>query len=199
MLQARQNKLLTFNEEKHEYYLDGVKVPWTVTEIPKEARLIDEEYFTEESRQRGMAVHLATKYLDEGHLDWECEAMKDPRVRPYVEGYQAFLDETGFVSTSIEQMIHDEVWGYAGRYDRTGTMPRRAQPILAEVKTGAYSDWWALQLAGYEARLSKRHLRLAIQLMKTGRYKIHWFKDPNDIKVFRALITGNNWKRNHRR
>lgn len=199
MLQARQSKPLTFNEEAHEYYLDGVKVPWTVTEVMKVAGLIDEEYFTEESRQRGTAVHLATKYLDEGRLDWGCKAMKDPRVRPYVDAYQAFLDETGFVVTSIEQMIHDELWGVAGRYDRTGTMPRHPLPYLAEIKTGQYADWWDLQLAAYEAKLAKRHLRMAVQLMPNGRYKLHHFKDPNDIKVFRALITANNWKRNHRR
>ena len=202
-MEALQNKILTFNEENHEYFLDGVKVPYSVTQVIEEAGLVDSEYFTEESRQRGNAVHLATQYLDEGRLNW---LSVDPRVRPYVEGYQAFVEETGFKLTSIEQMIHDEIYGYAGKYDRTCTLTTSrllrhdlTRPFLLEIKSGVYDPSWALQTAAYEAKLFRRHRRIAVQLMLNSRYKLHHFNDPNDIKVFRALITANNWKRNHRR
>ncbi len=196
MLQALKSKVLTLDEEKHEYFLDGAKVLYSVTGVIEEAGLVDSEYFTEESRQRGAAVHLATQYLDEGRLNW---LSVDSRIRPYVEGYQAFKEETGFVPTSIEQKIHDEIWGYAGKYDKTGEVPTPLQLWLVEIKTGQYADWWGLQLAAYEAKLSRRHLRVAVQLMPNGRYKLHRFNDHGDIKVFRSFITANNWKRNHRR
>ena len=50
---------LTFDEEKHEYRLDGEVLP-SVTGILREMGFVDDTYFTEDSAARGTAVHRAT-------------------------------------------------------------------------------------------------------------------------------------------
>ena len=66
-------EVLSFDPITHQYRLDGERVP-SVTQVLSVCGLIDDTWYTEESRQRGQAIHLATKLLDE-----ECE--KSPGVK----------------------------------------------------------------------------------------------------------------------
>ena len=58
---------IQFDEAAHVYTVAGVERP-SVTQILKDAGLIDTTWYTDEARQRGRAVHLAAQFLDEDDL-----------------------------------------------------------------------------------------------------------------------------------
>ena len=88
----------TFDPITHTFRINGVPVP-SVTQALKAADIIDDRFYTDEARERGIAVHAACHYLDEECLDWETVA---PEIVPYVEAYQRFKDESGSVPALIE-------------------------------------------------------------------------------------------------
>ena len=179
--------MLTFDPIKHEYKWND-EVVYSCTQYLNMAGLVDARWFTEESRKRGTAVHVATELLDEGRLE---ESMLHPLIRPYVEAYKLFLVESGFKCELIEQMVFDEERRVSGTLDRTGTMSNK--DVLIDIKTGTPSAWSKLQTAFYESVLPKRYERYVLQLKATGKYKLHKYSNRNDIKVFRSLVSVVNW------
>ena len=145
------SKDLTFDEEKHEYRLDGRILP-SVTGILREMGFIDDTYFTEDSAARGTAVHRATELYDLGTLD---EDSLDPRLVDYLEGWKRFRKETGFLPTSIEGRGWSK-FGYAGTFDRIGVTDN-ASIVLLDIKSSMYvPDWIGLQLGGYLQIIAER-------------------------------------------
>ena len=74
-------EVVQFDESAHVYTVARVQRP-SVTQILKDAGLIDTTWYTDEARERGRAVHLATQFLDEDDLDWDT-------VLPQYGGYLA--------------------------------------------------------------------------------------------------------------
>ena len=83
------------NEERHEYAIDGVLRP-SVTQTLKDAGLTYDQWYTEEARLRGKAVHAACQLLDEDDLDWDSVL---PEYRGYVTAWERFKRDSGFQIT----------------------------------------------------------------------------------------------------
>jgi hypothetical protein len=188
---------LQFDPVAHRYSFDGRTV-MSVTQYLSLAKFVDDEWFTDEGRERGSAVHAAIHYLNEGDLD---DSSLHAMIRPYVAAYRQFLADTGFVPKLWEHRIYDPVYNYAGTLDVTGTWKLTDGNILLDFKTGQIEDHVALQLAAYEACVSPAigwFHRYALQLKADGTYRLSKeFKDFNDIKIFRAIVATVNWRIAH--
>jgi hypothetical protein len=162
--------MITFDPAKHEYSVDGA-VRRSVTQIISDAGLIDDAWFTETSRLRGQAVHVACHYFDE--RDLESGWMETSPHAGYVLAWEKFKAESGFVPDLIEQRMYNPVLGYCGTLDRTGKIGQAS--ILLDIKTSATrQDWHAVQLAGYAGFFPKPLVfrRFTVHLRSDWTYKV---------------------------
>lgn len=154
--------VLCLDDDQHRAFLD-----YTDSRIRRElirattalenVGIINTEWFTEESRERGTKVHAAAAAFFSNTLTYD--PADDPIVAPYWEGIRRFEAETRFKASRVEGAIHDEVYGYAGRFDLFGNFPRMLDGYddLIDIKTGHAPEWVRLQTMGYRRRL--RHER----------------------------------------
>lgn len=134
----------SFNAQSHEYSIDGRSVP-SVTGVLSGRRMYSgSAFWTDESRDRGTAVHAAIHYLQEDALDW---SSLDPRVEPYVRGYQSFRRDAQFSPLHSEKQLYSRKWQFAGTLDCIGWIG--IDLVLIDFKTGAFHETYALQLAAY--------------------------------------------------
>ena len=189
MLTESESPQIIFREEDHSYW-HGEKELMGVTASLTACGFYQEEYFTEESRQRGKAVHLATQFLDEGRLD---SNTLDPAIVGYVEAYRAFKFERQFQPDSIEKVVWNLMLGLAGTYDRIGML--KLERWLIDIKTGVVDDVAGLQLAGYNMCLPTPLKRMAVQLKPDGSYVLHPFTDPMHRKIFTSSLAVAQWKK----
>lgn len=166
---------LTFDHATHTYRWHGRIVP-SVTQCLKTAGIISYEMIPQDILQRaairGTAVHRACELHDLDTLD---ESTLDAEVGAYLEGYKAFLRDTGFQPARIEQRIFHEQHCYAGTLDRTGTI--HGHLVVVDFKTGILLDGHRAQLAAYTMALPmpRRYRRFGLQLTSEGQYKVHEF------------------------
>lgn len=122
----------TFDRDRHEYLLDGRRLP-SVTEIISEAGLLPSyEYVDDWYSERGTAVHEAIALDVRGELD---EESVDEEVRPYLERARKVL---GAVPLDVDReaegpLYHPELL-FAGTLDLVlwrKPDPRFMPPILA--------------------------------------------------------------------
>ena len=135
--------MLTYNEENHEYFWNGQKVP-CVSDILNILFGDFCSYGKDDRTEDGRNIHLACKYLDLDILDF---ATLDNRYVPYVEAWIKFKEEnkgiTGIIDIKsgqkkirdkfqllmysklikeefplIEEGLYSEKFGYAGTPDR---------------------------------------------------------------------------------
>ena len=131
-----------FDAETHTYTSDGKVLP-SVTQIL--ARLgTNCPHWTEESRQRGQAVHAAIALIHEERLD---DDSLDDRIKPYVFQYRQFQTISGFRPLVWEGVVGSASLGYAGTIDCIGELNGRK--VLMDWKTGSVPSTVAAQLAAY--------------------------------------------------
>lgn len=166
-----------------------------VTEILTKAGLIDATWFTEESRQRGTAVHVATWLDDQGNLD---EDSVDAAVRPYLESYRAFKrqsirDGKGITIISGEFEVRDRVLDYVGHPDRALTFPGSPRHWIVDLKTGEPARWHTIQTALYAMTYeggSGTPRRAALYLRSDGQpATLIRHLDEADFRVAQAAVT----------
>lgn len=186
---------LKFDEAEHAYTWKGEVMP-SVTQILKHFGFIDDQWYTEESRIRGQAVHRACELYDHGLLDY---GSLDPSLVGYLDAWKKFESDTGFESELIEQRVVNPIYRYAGTLDRIGIMhnvaggPRRT---LLDIKSGAVQRWAALQIGAYEACFVKKdYHRMAVELRKDGTYRTKDFTGHSDKGLFCGLASAWHWKR----
>jgi hypothetical protein len=194
---------IQFDEAAHLYTVAGVERP-SVTQILKDAGLIDTTWYTDEARERGRAVHLATQFLDEDDLDWDTVLLQ---YRGYVEAWARFKQESHFQigrdSNSkllIEYLLFQAVSGYCGMLDRVATIG--TTEYLIDIKTGDPQDWHGYQLAAYSQCLPNPHSRkrMTVHLRANGSYSTREHAltaFPYDWQVFAAAVVV--WHAKHRR
>lgn len=120
----------TFDAAKHEYRLAGDVLP-SVTKIcsfGKPPYECDPWY-----GQRGIAVHTAIQFYEEGALDWKA---LDDRIKPFITKYLRFRHATGFRPVHIEQPVVSFAHRYAGRIDLIGTFPDSKDLCIVDAKSG---------------------------------------------------------------
>jgi hypothetical protein len=177
---------LRFDPVEHRYFLGS-------QELPGVSRIISElsgsPWYTEEGRDRGRDIHLATRYSDEDdlHLD-SCE-----EISGFVLAWRRFLSESGFVIELIEEPLHSPKFHYAGTPDRVGVL--HAARAVIDIKGGAPEPWHGVQLAGYAQMLQERYglpplKRCAVYLHESGTYSLREYREPEDwFQFLRSLGT----------
>ena len=167
-----------------------------VTDILKQAGLVDTTWLTQHGRERGSAVHAACEYDDLGDLD---EATVADEVRPYLASYRKFRAEMKPEIHEIEQRVVNEVHQYEGRVDRIMTLNHRRSVV--DIKSGGPSPADALQLAGYQGCLqgtADPHVlhRYNLYLLPGAAqgYRLVQRTDRDDWQVFLAALTVARWK-----
>lgn len=192
---------IEFNEELHEYKMDGVVYP-SVSEVLQDTGFVDDTWFTEFGRERGKAAHKAILYDDQGILD---HATLDPRLVPRLEAWRKFKLDMGWVSRMKEQPLACPVLRIAGTPDDIGTH-RMAQLgfCIVDAKCGQPMPYHALQLALYAYMLGQLVCvdpadieRIGVHLKADGSYKIKRYTDKKDILVAFSTVSLFHWKRNH--
>jgi len=173
---------MDFLEDSHTYLLNGNRVPG-VTEIIHAAQMVDGSHWDEFACNRGLAVHAAIHYIEEGDLDW---SSVDPAIEPYLVAYQAFMaDMVEKTFLSERRLVHKSL-RYGGTLDRLCWIRAnhfRGAFSIVDFKTGAWNPSYEVQLAAYHllvddnaAELGLRPSELptehiVVQLMPNGRYR----------------------------
>lgn len=184
---------LKFDPSRHEYRLGHKKLEH-ITAIIRCLQSAD--FFTQEARDRGTAVHEAIK---DGHY------LRDKKVPgPYV-GYlvawDRFLREHDYVPLLVEVPLHHPTLLYAGTPDQYGLMDGKT-PCVFEVKTGAKHPSYAIQTAAQAELIrmnghKKPQMRFALCLQDDGNYKIDMHKEHTDYPTFLNCLSIYRWKRRH--
>lgn len=174
--------MLTFNEEKHEYLLDGELLP-SVTEI---LAPLQEESFAainpavlQAAANRGTAVHEITEAMD---YDLDYEDLISPELAPFADAYDEFLMDHEVEWLGVEMPVHF-FEQYAGTVDRFGYID--GIPAVLDIKTVQSPSIEqkvsvCCQLYAYDRAIKacfpamqKEHMaHYALYLKKDGTYKL---------------------------
>jgi hypothetical protein len=174
--------------------------------LPFDADAIPPDVLDFASR-RGTLVHSATELIDKETLNWDT---LDERLVPYCRAWQRFVAETGWISEATELEVENERHGYAGRLDRFGRFTsiasnRRKRDTVLDIKTGSVvPPTTGLQLAAYAEgvpgiiRKNRGEiLRVSVQLLPTGAYRLQFWDDPEDFRTFLAFLAVRRWEIKH--
>ena len=184
--------MLAFDAADHSYAFDGATIP-SVTQVLEDCGIIDYSEIPAGIRtmalERGRFVHEVCQFHDEGDL-----GEFDPKLAGYLDAWKRFRAEFGFTPDLIEHRGHCQQWGYAG------TLDRRSDNVLLDIKTNCAPPWTAFQTAAYANFFESpaKYRRMAVELHADGTYKIHEFRCGNfsrDLGVFLAALTVYNAKR----
>jgi len=181
---------ILLNEELHEYKVDG-QVRVSVTQVLKDLGFINFDNVPadrlETARQRGKAVHACCHFLEEGDLNWSTVA---PNIWPYVEAYALMKEETGWIASQRERVLFCPLLNYAGQLDGFGSMAKLGiEEVLPDYKSGVPQRAARYQTAGYAVAIGKHYVpRCSIHLKPTGKYKIHWYRDYDDINDWKSIV-----------
>ncbi len=178
--------VLTFDSDRHEYRLDGLRVPGT-SEVLAAAGILDKakmEEIPQEYRIRGLAVHEWTEALDLHQLPHD---VRIPAVvAPYVDAWRAFLRDARPEILAVEELVCDRLRRFATRVDRRVRM-NGAEWVL-NLKSGGHYPHYQYQSA-LEALCYRVGLRRAcVYLSKDGRYRLQEWTDPRDFRVAESAI-----------
>jgi hypothetical protein len=171
----------SFDPALHEYRINGQPV-LSVTQILKEAGLIDATFFTPEAALRGQHVHTACALWDKGELD---TCALDPVLVPYLEAWQKFRKESGVTPTIIEEPFYSLEHGFAGTIDRAWMDGKHF--IVCDIKSGPLPDWLPLQLAGYSI-LINAFSGMGVELRDNGSYSVKVVKTASLFKARRRFL-----------
>ncbi len=191
---------ITFTEKPHAIWHGRDRIP-TVTQVLGALGFIDTDWFTVESRIRGQRVHEATHLLDVGDLNWDSlkrieEALGEPII-PYIQAWERFKRETGFIAHIIERPCWNKAYRVGGVVDRVGEFPNDNRDSVLDLKTMASGSrvpfWTRYQVAGYDEMLPRpggRHrFRWGVGLKPNGDYVLEQFTDINDGIKFLGMAT----------
>lgn len=193
--------MLTFNEELHEYRLNGQVVP-SVSEIIEplnDFRFVSQEAL-ERARVLGRAIHLTIQYWHEGTLD---EANTPELLLKYLASWKMFCSDLHYRPTMLERRVCHQKLRYAGTLDNAGVMNDNDDWLL-DVKSGQVYPGHALQtmgykLAGIEEKLFTRDTKRACVYLDPEGYdfkpRTSW--DHHDEPGFIGLLTVNRWRDVH--
>lgn len=136
------NDSFTFDPEKHEYRLGGVRLPSVTEIIAAVGATSDKSWMDPFYAERGKAVHTAIQLHLEGDLD---EETLDDEVRPRFERWLRWWRKSGMSGGVVEKPMYS--WrGFAGTPDLLEA------PVLCDWK-GSYEHGYRLQMGGYRLLL----------------------------------------------
>jgi len=180
-----------FDADEHEYVniATGQVIPH-ITGMLAKTGWIDDRWYTEESSERGQAVHRLTADYDLGALDL---ASCVSRHRGYLLGHVACMKALRPTIEAVEEPIVHPTLGFGGRPDRR-LVVHGVRTIL-EIKSGGPEKSHQVQTA-LQAILSEAETgipgemlqRLALYLQPSGRYKLIEHAERRDYLEARRVI-----------
>lgn len=173
-------KRLVFNEENHEYTVDGIKLP-SVTEIVSPftfSKYRVDAAVVNQAAYRGKMIHEVCADYDMGAIDDETEIAPD--IAMYLKGWKDFCSDYRPEWLMIEQPMASV--NFAGTVDRVGIID--GNPCIVDIKTTSSMDRASkialcCQLAGYthltndntDYNISLWNC-MGVQLTKDGKYNV---------------------------
>lgn len=184
---------LLFDEAAHRYELGGVRLP-SVTEVLDPYTGLDyvNRDALEAARLLGTHVHQAVHMHNTGTLE-HCPE----RIRPYLDGWIAFLEESGAVVLASELRLHSPTHRYAGTCD--SILHWKDRDCLVDVKSGSVVPRTVgPQTAAYVSAYNELHrarlkTRYCIHLTGDGRYKVHSLTKATDWSIFLSALNLYRW------
>lgn len=181
-----------FDALEHEYFLAGGDKVWSITQMIERCGLIDTEWFTEESKIRGTAVHDLTAAYDLGALDPDtCRS----KYRGWLLGHVAATKILKPTWRHIEEpMVHGRL-RFGGRPDRVGRVFKLH--TIVEIKSGAVEKCHQVQTALQAILVSaesgtplppEHWQRMALYLKPNGAYSLVHHRDRRDFDEARRII-----------
>ena len=172
----------------------------SVTEILTMAGLTD--YYNIKDKEYyfslGHAVDYATQLVDENNLG-ECEEV----VKPYIESYKRFLEETKCEVVANQEHVLSEIYGFQGTLDKRAKL--FGDRVVIDIKcSNICTPWYHWQTAGYMIGYNEKHKRpLDIQKryilnLQPTKYKLTPCKDSSDLSIFKAAVIIANTKKEHK-
>lgn len=186
---------LDFDPALHRYSRGGIILPG-VTSILQATGFVDFSYVDavrlERASDLGRKVHRAIELYVLDDLDMD---RLDPAIRPYLDAYISFVDQTGFICTRLEKPLAHPLYGYAGMPDQGGYLELGRAVVDTKISV-SLGRWVALQLAGYEELVradepgdkSPIH-RFGLRLGRNGKPLITPYTDRRDRNVFLAALS----------
>jgi len=167
-----------------------------VTQVLRRVGLIEDDFYTEESRIRGRYVHQAIMYEEREGLD---ESSVDERLAGYVAAYRGFVrDVRPGRCLLLEQPLAHRLYEYAGTPDQIREI--KGHLALLDHKTGQPAPWHGLQTAAYvelayctadlwwTGATAPRLRRYVLYLRPDGTYRLVEHTDWKDWKLFLAAL-----------
>ena len=173
---------LKFNEEKHQYFLDGIPIP-SVSEIIKPIH--DKIYkdinknTLEIASDKGIRVHRAIEFMSKYSLN-----KFDEDIVGYVNAYKKFRNDN-----PTWELLHSELRTYnkALLYGMTIDEVYQTEKgiVICDLKTTSTTHLgaWSVQLSAYKAGFESQYWDdkitdiYVLQIFKDGNYKLYKLKD----------------------
>lgn len=166
-------KNINFNEDKHEYIVNGKKVP-CVSDIMQVASCL---YYTNDipkfvlelACRKGSAVHKAIEdyWLFE---DYELEEQYKPIMNQFLKWYDEYKPEVLYVE---HKMANDE---YAGTCDLIAKIKNKTVGIDYKTSSELHDKMIAIQMAGYNELAENEDIRI------NEWYALHLTKNKYEFK-----------------
>lgn len=176
---------LTFNEELHEYRLDGVVIP-SVTQLIKEAGLSNFDMVNPDlllrSIQFGKAVHKAIELKSKGTLD---ELTVDPIISAYAYQWEKFVKDFEYKQSTTEFRSVNTALKVGYCLDSVGVIGD--QSALVDIKTGSPKPADLIQVSGYGYLYPSQ--RLLIVYLNYDSYKVEEIKRLERKKYERIFLS----------
>lgn len=187
---------LTFQEDLHEYRLDGVTIP-SVTQVLQATGLSDVSKIPAAILDRaslfGKAVHKAVELDTKGTLDYES---LDESLIPYLNGWKAFVEDFNYKCVSIEYRTHHPLYRYGATIDQIGLigLGKYAGEAIGDIKSGVPQPSHKYQLSAYKMALKGTNFNTFILYLnpefKPRGYKVIFANNnKQEQSVFLSALT----------
>ncbi len=181
--QALADPVFRFSKAEYVYTLNGVELPH-VTTMLSDCGYIDEQWFTEEGRERGSMVHDLAASYDLGAIEQPAavECIYKGWFLAYVQAMRQLEHHWQFVETAMVSLRYR----FGGRIDRGGVV--WGAKSVVELKTGQRHPATPIQLALQAILVAPEwHLppeaiiRYELDLKKTGKCVLYEHKAKADF------------------
>ncbi len=187
--------MFRFDPSVHAYIdvTTGAEYPH-ITSLLKQAGLVDDTWFTPESRERGSVIHRWSTEYDLGAVSREDILLVDePKYKGWFAAHVSAMDVIQPTWKHIEEPFVHEDFHYGGRPDRAGFV-HGAISVL-EIKSGAPEDAHPIQLA-LQAMLVESVVglpadtiqRYGLYLKGNGRWKLEHYVNRRDFGKAREIV-----------
>ena len=182
-----------FDVSSHTYFLNGEQIPH-ITRMLEATGWVDQTFFTEDSTERGQAVHALTASYDLGALD---VATHVSRYRGWLLAHVKAMRILKPTWQAIEEPAVHPVYRFGGRPDRVGTM--YAMRAVVEVKScgqgfrveRSHQLQTALQAILVSADFglpADAVQRFGLYLRDNGQFRLEHHRDRRDFDEARRII-----------